>query len=219
MSVNKKICEEAIPLIVVAGVTSGCGKTSVAEATIKWLSQRKTVAAGKITVTHGDRGCPHGGKSCNTCSSLGGDFQIIKKQFVINQEGTDTARFQIAGGKPTVWAITRDVAIKDAWREMKNEFLEADCSVVESNTLALITKPKMTLMVVDPTVSRKLWKPSAEFLIGNADLIIFNRRGSPAEINKTILEVEQLRNGLEEVIFVAHPHLVIEDEQFLGKLC
>lgn len=215
---SENLYESDIPLIVIAGVTSGCGKTSVAEASINWLSRRNRVAAGKITVTHGDRGCPHGGKSCNTCSSLGGDFQIIKKQLIINQKGTDTYRFQKAGGKPTVWAITRDAAIGEAWSEMKKNFSEVQLTVIESNTLALITKPTIAVMVVDPTVSRRLWKLSAEHLIGKADLIVFNRRGSEEQIKSTIAEVKRLRGNTEDMIFVAHPHKVTEDERYIEKL-
>lgn len=215
---NKNTDKSYIPLIVVAGVTSGCGKTSVAEATIEWLSKRNSVAAGKITVTHGDKGCPHGGKSCNTCSSLGGDFQIIRKQSIINQKGTDTYRFQKAGGRPTVWAITHDVAIVDAWKDMKKNFSESHYTVIESNTLALITKPAITIMIVDPTVSRKLWKLSAEYLIEHADLIVFNRRGSEEKIENSLQEVKLLRGNLEDVINTAHPHKVVEDELYLEKL-
>lgn len=215
---NKNTEISELRLMVVAGVTSGCGKTSVAEATIERLSKRNVVGAGKITVTHGDKGCPHGAKSCNTCSSLGGDFQIIKKQSIINQSGTDTHRFQKAGGNPTVWAITRDVAIADAWKEMKKSFAESHCIVIESNTLALLTKPKITVMIVDPTVSRRLWKMSAEHLIENADLIVFNQRGSVEQIEKTMSEVKGLRRNLEDLVIVAHPHDVVEDERYIEGL-
>src|SRR4051812_48142542 len=95
--------------IVVAGIASGAGKTSVAEAVTGLLAGLCPTAAAKITVTHGERGCPHGGKGCNVCSSLGGNFQIIERASVIEQPGTDTARLLKAGGRPVVWAITRAV--------------------------------------------------------------------------------------------------------------
>jgi molybdopterin-guanine dinucleotide biosynthesis protein len=193
----------SIPLIVVAGLASGAGKTSVAESIIKFLSAKKKTAAAKITVTHGERGCPHGGKGCNTCSSLGGDFQIVTNLSIITQRGTDTARFELAGGKPVIWAITRDVAIEKAWSEMKKQYVQKDCIVVESNTLALITKPSLTVMVVDPTVSERIWKPSADGLLDSAEIIVFNDRGSDAK-KKDLLRnrIEKLRGNLDGVIYV-----------------
>jgi hypothetical protein len=192
--------------VIIAGVSSGAGKTSVAEAITGMLAKEFHTAAAKITVTHGERGCPHGGKGCNVCTSLGGDFQIVTRDSIIQQAGTDTARLLAAGGKPVVWAITRDVAIKTAWQEMAKLFVAADYVVIESNTLAQTIKPAATLMIVDPTVSRKIWKPSAEHLIATANHIIFNDRGT-AERRATLLsEIERLRGNIDDLIYVSHPH-------------
>ena len=209
----------SIPLIVVAGLSSGVGKTSVAESIIKFLSTEKKTGAAKITVTHGERGCPHGGKGCNTCSSLGGDFQVITNRSIITQKGTDTARFELAGGRPVVWAVTRDVAIEKAWCEMEKHYEQKDCVVVESNTLALVTKPSLTVMVVDPTVSKKIWKPSADGLIKNAEIIVFNDRGDDEKKRELLKKIEGVRRKTDDVFFVAHPHHIIENKFFVERLC
>jgi Ni2+-binding GTPase involved in maturation of urease and hydrogenase len=218
MVIDTEQSDNGLKLIVVAGVASGAGKTSFAEAVIKWLSSRVKTAAAKITVTHGERGCPHGGKGCNTCSSLGGEYQVISKPSVISQEGTDTARLEKAGGVPTIWSITRDDAITKAWREMKKHFTESDCVVVESNTLALVTKPALTLMIVDPTVSRRLWKPSAKGLISEADIVVFNKRGGEEKQKATLEEVLSFRHSMRGILFVEHPSKIVEDEYFIKRL-
>lgn len=204
--------------VVVAGCSSGAGKTSVAETVVGLLSRFCHTGAAKITVTHGDRGCPHGGKGCNVCSSLGGDFQVIVKDSVILQPGTDTARLKAAGGSPVVWAITRDMAIASAWREMKTHLKAADCVVIESNSLAEHIVPTLTLMIVDPSVSRKIWKPSAERLIATADWVVFNNRGSLERREELLKEVERLRGNFQETIIVNHPHEIQSHQEFVQNL-
>lgn len=180
-------------IVIVSGVASGAGKTSLAVAIIEFLRQSVPVAAVKITVTHDDRGCPHGGKSCNVCSSLGGDFQIVSRRDIIEQPGTDTARFVEAGAEPVHWGITRNTSIVQLWERMSPTLAFARFAVVESNTLALNLKGKVNLMIVDPSVSRRLWKPSATALIGSADLVIFNERGSSRQRESAWNELVALR--------------------------
>lgn len=215
---NKQSASRDFKLIVVAGVTSGAGKTSVSEAIISLLSKQHKTGAAKITVTHGERGCPHGGKGCNTCSGLGGDFQIIKKASVISQKGTDTGRFETAGGNPVVWAITKDFAFEKAWYELRKSFQAQSCVVVESNTLALKIKPDMMVMVVDPSVSGKLWKTSARLLIERSDILIFNKRGNENQIKVTLEETKKIRGDKNDILFVTHPHDVVKEKIFIETL-
>lgn len=195
-----------IAVVVVAGVTSGAGKTSLAEAVIRIISAHFATAAAKITVTHGERGCPHGGKGCNVCGSLGGKYQVITRASIITQPGTDTARLSEAGAFRVLWTITREEFVHDAWQEMRASLIEAKCVVVESNTLALTIEASLTLMVVDPTVSRRLWKPSAEHLIATADFLIFNDRGPEQKRRALLEEIKRLRGTTDDLLFVAHPH-------------
>lgn len=216
---SQEIPQAIQPTIIVAGISSGAGKTSVAEAVTGWLAKRCNTAAAKITVTHGERGCPHGGKGCNVCSSLGGDFQIINNASIISQEGTDTARLLAAGGKPVLWAITRDVAIKDAWLSMQSFLAAADCAVIETNTLAEHIEPTLTLMIVDPGISRKIWKPSALRLIASADYLIFNdRRGEREKRDALLDEIRSLRRQRDGFIEVSHPHEVVSDSSLIKGL-
>ncbi|GEM_PF-3202790 len=215
---NESADDNRFKFVVVSGVASGAGKTSVAEALIKWFAGKRSVSAVKITVTHGERGCPHGGKGCNTCSSLGGEFQIIKKKNIIEQSGTDTERFVLAGGKPVLWAITKDRAIENAWGEIRNEMNGSNLAVIESNTLACVTKPGLTVMVVDPTVSRKLWKDSSFKLIKESDFLIFNNRGDEMRRRACLEEVERIREKGCEILFTAHPHLITRDKRLTDRL-
>jgi hypothetical protein len=207
-----------LPVIVVAGVTSGSGKTSMAEAVINILSEHYATAAAKITVTHGERGCPHGGKGCDVCGSLGGEFQVITRDSIIQQPGTDTARLSEAGAVKVLWTITREEFIGGAWREMEALASGAECMVVESNTLALTIRPALTLMVADPTVSRRLWKPSAERLIATADILVFNDRGDERKREALLEEIGRLRGTTHGLLFVSHPHDVKSQEAFIRKL-
>ncbi|MBV9957730.1 MAG: hypothetical protein JO360_04880 [Acidobacteria bacterium] len=210
--------EATLRTIVVAGIASGAGKTSVAEAVTGHMAGLCPTAAAKITVTHGERGCPHGGKGCNVCSSLGGDFQLIERTNIIAQPGTDTARLLDAGGRPVVWAITRDVAIGAAWRELHQLLKSAACAVIESNTLAEHIKPTLTLMIVDPTISRRIWKSSAERLIAKADCLIFNERGTQAQHKTLLEEITRLRGHTDDLVRVSHPHELTTQATFREKL-
>lgn len=210
--------DETRVVVVVAGVTSGAGKTALAEAVTRILSKTYRTAAAKITVTHGERGCPHGGKGCNVCGALGGNYQIITRASIISQPGTDTARLAEAGGSPVLWAITRELFIADAWREMKALMKDAGCAVIESNTLALTIRASLTLMVVDATASRRLWKPSAEQLIATSDLLIFNDRGPENKRQVLLEEVRSLRGSTDGLVFVPHPHEVKRHTAFIARL-
>ena len=204
--------------IVVAGTSSGVGKTSVAEAVTEVLARRCPTSAAKITVTHGERGCPHGGKGCNVCGSLGGRFQIITRPAIITQQGTDTARFAVAGAEPVLWTIARAEFVSDAWSEMRELLKPTVCAVIESNTLALRIAPTVTLMVVDPSASRRLWKASAAELIATADFVVFNDRG-PSEKRRALLEeIEHLRGSQKNLLFVEHPHEVTRDTNLSRRL-
>jgi molybdopterin-guanine dinucleotide biosynthesis protein len=210
--------EDRLPVIVVAGVTSGAGKTSLAEAMVRVLSERYRTGAAKITVTHGELGCPHGGKGCDVCGSLGGNFQVITREDIISQAGTDTARLKTAGASKVLWTITREQFVGDAWSEMRSFMKDAQCVVVESNTLALVIKPQLTLMIADPTVSRRLWKPSAERLIAEADYLIFNDRGPEPKRVALMEEIKRLRDHPVEPLFLAHPHEISTQEPFMHRL-
>lgn len=204
--------------IVVAGVSSGAGKTGVAVSLTAALAARCRTAAAKITVTHGERGCPHGGKGCDVCGTLGGQFQVIDRESIIRQAGTDTARLAEAGGQPVLWAITREDSIGDAWREMLGRMSGSSCAVIESNTLALVIKPTLTLMVVDPSVSRRIWKPSAERLIAEADFVIFNDRGTPEQRAERLSEVERLRGSTADLIRISHPSEAATHDALIANL-
>lgn len=208
-------CHPAI--IVVAGVSSGAGKTSLAEALITVLARSRRTAAAKITVTHGTLGCPHGGKSCNVCSSLGGDFQIVTSKGILEQAGTDTARLKLSGADPVLWAITKSDSVGEAWDEMKKQF-QAESVVVESNTLASCIKPDLLLMIADPTVSRKIWKPSAERLIAEADVLVVNNRGSEKQREALLHEIEHLREDRTKVVFLTHPCEAEGNQTILDEL-
>lgn len=191
--------------VVVSGVASGAGKTSLAVAVIEHLRRRLAVGAVKVTVTHGERGCPHGGKSCNVCSSLGGEFQIVSRRDIIEQPETDTARFVSAGASPVLWGITREIAVAEMWSKLVPAFDKLDAVVIESNTLALTIKPTLNLMIVDPSVTRRLWKESAEELISKANLVVINERGSAVQRATILEEVNDLRpSGL--TLNIAHPN-------------
>jgi hypothetical protein len=198
-------------LIIVAGTTSGCGKTSVAEALIQVVSKRGPTGACKITVTHGDRGCPHGGKGCNVCSGLGGDFQVIDSPSVIKQQGTDTARFFEVGARPVLWIITRDIHLQSSWDAAASWFYELDFVVVESNSLATIRTEAVRVMAVDPTARRRLWKDSASDLITTANLLVFNHRGTDDQVKTLWDEVNVLRDRDARTLTVSHPHELASD--------
>jgi molybdopterin-guanine dinucleotide biosynthesis protein len=210
--------KDDVPVVVVAGVSSSAGKTSLAEAVVKILSALHHTGAAKITVTHGERGCPHGGKGCNVCGSLGGEYQVISRESIIRQPNTDTARLLDAGASKVLWAITREEFIGQAWTEMSALLNNVNSIVVESNTLALVIKPALTLMVVDPTRSRQLWKPSAERLIATADYIIFNDRGPESKRRALLDEVESLRGSTRNLLFVSHPHEIEHQTAFIESL-
>lgn len=210
--------EDRLRVVIVAGVTSGAGKTSVAEAVTTLLSNRYPTAAAKITVTHGDRGCPHGGKGCDVCGSLGGNYQVITRSSIISQPGTDTFRLSQAGASKVLWTITGEQFIKDAWLEMRSSMNDIRCAVIESNTLALVIRPALTLMVADPTVSRRLWKPSAEQLIASADYLIFNDRGPENKRRALLEEIGRLRGSTEGILFVSHPHEITSRSDFIAIL-
>jgi hypothetical protein len=152
------------------------------------------------------------------CSSLGGDYQIIVTDSVISEPGTDTARLKSAGASPISWIITKDFAIGPAWEETRAQFTEVECVVVESNTLAEYIDPSLTVMVVDPSVSRKIWKPSAERLIASADFVVFNDRGANAQREALFNEIRSLRGNLTNVLRVSHPSEIIASQELMHNL-
>jgi molybdopterin-guanine dinucleotide biosynthesis protein len=204
-------------IVIVAGLASGTGKTSAAEALILLLRAQGTVAAVKVTVTHGDRGCPHGGRSCNVCGGLGEDFEVITSPSVIKQPNTDTGRFHKRGADPVLWLVTRRASAPEGWVQLKSRLRNIDAVVVESNTLAEIVNADLLIMVADPTANRRLWKDSATALLERADLVVVNERGSDEQISRFYSEMERSRGASAPVVRVKHP-LHLEQEELLREL-
>jgi hypothetical protein len=73
-------------------------------------------------------------------------------------------------------------------------------------------------MVVDPTVSRRLWKPSAEQLIATSDYLIFNDRGPEDKRERLLEEIERLREATLGLLFVSHPHEIENHKSLIESL-
>ncbi|HEY0544646.1 MAG TPA: hypothetical protein VGC91_04545 [Pyrinomonadaceae bacterium] len=101
---------------------------------------------------------------------------------------------------------------------MRGILSEATCAVIESNTLTEHLRPALTLMIVDPTVSRKIWKPSAERLIANADCLIFNHRGTAERREALLTEIARLRPNADDLIHVSHPHEITNHPAITERL-
>jgi molybdopterin-guanine dinucleotide biosynthesis protein len=199
------------PIIILsAGTASGCGKTATAEAIIRLLSAKGRVGACKITVDHGDNQKPHEAKSFGIIKGLETKFLIATEKSIISRPGSDTQRFCDSGASPVVWITTKPEHLAASWDEALPLFSGCTAVVIESNSLARIEPNAFKLFTLDPTVPQRYWKESAADLIGSADMLIFNNRGTRSESEVLRETVRELRvEGLPSVE-VRHPSELIE---------
>lgn len=218
LSCDSKIEGASLPVVSISGAASGMGKTAVAEAAIRVLTRAGCrVGAAKVTVTHPGKGCPHGGKSCGVCGSLGDDFYITEKHSVINTEKTDTARFVAAGAAKTLWLVTKPDAAREAWRQLSRRYGEADVVVIESNTLASIATAVPTVFVADPGINSGIWKASTRELIERAELLVVNHHRASSAGESSLAQLLEWRCG-KLVLEAADPRHLDESPLFIDTM-
>lgn len=157
-------------LAAVSGACSRSGKTALAVTLLRQLG-RPDVAAVKFTTTDDvfER-CPRG-KPCVVCD-IDVPFRLIQDPTTLQEEGTDTQRLGIAGGR-VLWCIAQRSSVEKAWDAVRMRLAGAS-AVIEGSTIVRVARPNLHLFVAHPFLSPRRWKPGSTDLISAADAVIVN---------------------------------------------
>ena len=154
-------------LICVGGVSSGCGKTSVAALLISAFPRW---AALKVTPCRPDGACPHA-RNCGACEPPEGGFEIVTDRAVLAQPDTDTSRLLAAGASRVVWLRALPECLPEALQSAL-AVLSDSCGVIVESTTAIPLVQGYRILVANER-SREI-KDSARACMAHVDLVVVN---------------------------------------------
>jgi molybdopterin-guanine dinucleotide biosynthesis protein len=156
-------------LLVVGGHTRNIGKTALVVDLLRAFPEAAWTAV-KIT-QYGHGLCSREGRACD-CAPDEHMFAIDEEQE--RKSGSDTSRFLAAGAAHAFWLRTKQGRLAEALpllRETLDRTAGSDGNViVESNTLLNFLRPRLYLVVLDPT--QEDFKESARFHLDRADALV-----------------------------------------------
>jgi hypothetical protein len=159
-------------ILVVGGHTRNIGKTALVVDLLRAFPEAAWTAV-KIT-QYGHGLCSREGKVC--------DCAPDEHTFALDEEhdpatGTDTSRFLAAGAAHALWLRTKQGHLAEALpvlREALDRHAGAEGNVIiESNTLLQFLRPRLYVVVLDPT--HEDFKESARLHLDRADAFVFRQ--------------------------------------------
>lgn len=153
--------------ICIGSVSSGCGKTSVAELLLKAFPGW---AALKVTPCRPDEACPSG-RDCGACEPPADGFEIITDRNVLARPGKDTARLLKAGASRVIWVRSVPKSLSEALESALALLSDAPGVIVESTTAVPLFEGFRVVVTMNGAVEMKA---SAREALACADLIALN---------------------------------------------
>jgi molybdopterin-guanine dinucleotide biosynthesis protein len=182
--------------ICIAGTASGVGKTAVAEMLLRSL---EGWSAAKISVGH--VATQHGRKVRETHGLKGKPFEIVTSPDLLNQPGSDTARFLAAGARRVIWVRTQRRAIGAAVRELLRRLRPRENILVEGNSFARAARPAVTILVA--AAGRREMKASARAILRMVDIVLLKaERGDTAQVVARAVKRWKARAKMSDVFVV-----------------
>ncbi len=172
-------------MLLIAGASRDAGKTTFAGEVVRRFADPAGLVAVKVTTIHQEgEHCPRGRHGCGVCAALRRDYELIEERLG-DAPDKDTGRLLAAGARRALWMKTRRASLAQAAAALAGA-IGPQVSVCESNSLRLVARPDLFLMVgwKDGPV-----KPSAAAVRPWVDRFI-----EPPAFLRTLFELE-LREG------------------------
>ena len=154
-------------LICIGGLSSGCGKTSIA---CLLLNAFPGWAAVKVTPSRSGEVCPRG-SDCGACNPPDGDYEVAFDERIPARAGADTSRFVEAGASHVAFVRAIPDCLPQALELTLAQFAGVPGVIVESTTaMPLVTGLRLL-------VAREGWpevKDSALIAAPLADMLVVN---------------------------------------------
>jgi hypothetical protein len=191
-----------MPIIAVSGATSRCGKTSLA-VTLAGCFPASTASAVKFTTIRSEQKSCARNSSCGACN-IDGDFRIISDPFILQEEGTDTARLLASGAAPVFWCIARAKALGPAWQAVAEKLALRAVWIIEGSAIREVIQPDLSFFVINPAIPVSGWKSSSFRLIADSDFVCLNiasaqKQGIPSmeDVAGAVVEIR----GMNDMVF------------------
>jgi molybdopterin-guanine dinucleotide biosynthesis protein len=155
--------------VCIAGAMSGVGKTTLAE---QLLSRFHNWAAIKVTACVGGtrHHCPRGKSTeCGVCSSLKENYVIETGSEIIEEAGTDTARFKSAGAKRVLWIKAKPRYVNRALQKALEILSDYDGVIFEGNHVLKHFDPDVAVMIRSKD---NRFKRSARDVLDKVDMFV-----------------------------------------------
>ena len=156
-------------ILMIGSAGRNVGKTEFACRLISRYAETRPVVGVKVTtVKERDGKCPRGGDGCGVCTSLKGNYAITRESN--GPPGKDTTRMFEAGAHVVYWLRVLKEHLAEGISELL-ELIPQDAPVVcESNSLRLVLKPGLFLIVREKNSA--VMKQSCERVFHFADRVL-----------------------------------------------
>lgn len=159
--------------IIVGGHSRNIGKTALVVDILRAFPAANWTAV-KIT-QYGHGVCSVNGEHCGCAPA--------EHPFAINEETdrtgkSDTSRFLLAGAQRALWVRTKQGQLAAALPEIREAVAGAEHLMIESNTLLGFLRPRLYLVVLDPTVAD--FKESAQRNMDLASAFVLRSVSDPS---------------------------------------
>jgi len=162
-------------MLMIGAAGRNVGKTDLVCDIIAAFADSAQIVGVKVTTIDEKRGkCPRGGAGCGVCSSLDGDFCITEE--TDGPADKDTVRMLAAGAQRVFWLRVLKAHLHKACQALQQKIGAGVVSVCESNSLRLVARPDLFLMVQDQ--SSECYKPSAAGVRELADRVVLHNHGN-----------------------------------------
>lgn len=166
---------ESAALVVVGGQSRNVGKTALAVDLIRAFPEAVWLAM-KIT-QYGHGLCARNGAGCDCAPK---DHGVALDEETDLRGRSDTSRFIAAGARRALWLRTKQGRLAEAMPLVRKELeslrsapearVSPSCAIIESNSLLGFLRPRLYLVVLDPTVED--FKESAARYLDRADAFV-----------------------------------------------
>lgn len=163
---------DATRTLVIGGHSRNIGKTALVVDLIRALPQAQWTAV-KIT-QYGHGVCSINGEHCG-CAPAEHPFAITEETDRGNT--SDTSRFLVAGAVRAIWVRAKQGQLAAALPDLRRAVAGSEHLIVESNTLLGFLRPRLYVMVLDPSIAD--FKDSAQRYLDLADAFILRSSAAP----------------------------------------
>ena len=157
----------SMAIVVIGGHSRSVGKTSMVAGLISALPSHNWTAFKITQFGHGQ--CSLNGEVCH-CATEDHTWAISEEKDLSGK--TDSSRFLAAGAKRSFWVRNEQGHLAEAMPAIRRRLVEAENSILESNSILKFIRPDLYITVLDPATED--FKATAQQFLDRVDAVVLH---------------------------------------------